>query len=370
MVARIFVCALLLATYGGNAAHANDSAVSGVGGTVRPMENHPSIRMVEEEIRVKLPERTVETRFVFRNEGPATSVLMGFPEEGYGDIVPARTGFRYFRSSLDGRPIKTDRRVASETNDHQYHFWWVKRVPFGRNQTRTVTNSYQSGLAEDSLGNNWFTYVLETGAPWKGKIGKARIVVDVSGLREKWPVSFKPSGYVRQGHKVIWDLRDIEPKENIHVDWFDAYLNVKVNGDTLARPSESGRFGGNVRTGRLLSERKGDRIRVSLGTAADCLGGSLTEGRDGEPAVLTRGDRSVHVHRWSRYLRTDEGRIEMPDLAEGAKGFYVKKGDTPYHTMVDLASLVAALGGTARFDQKGETFLVWLKPATPGRAGS
>src|SRR5258706_15602572 len=59
----------------------DDAYVEGAGGVVRGMRGHRNIRMVSEEVRIKLPEGNVEAKFIFKNEGPATDVTIGFPEQ-------------------------------------------------------------------------------------------------------------------------------------------------------------------------------------------------------------------------------------------------------------------------------------------------
>ena len=72
----IGLCAAL-----GLPAGANDSALLLSGGLAAPMEEHPSIHMVSAEITVDLynGHSRVQCDYLFRNEGPATTVTMGFP---------------------------------------------------------------------------------------------------------------------------------------------------------------------------------------------------------------------------------------------------------------------------------------------------
>jgi hypothetical protein len=76
----------------------NDTAVVGIGGVIKPMKNHPSIVLRSHVVKVKItPEYAdVDCTFVLHNTGKATSVLIGFPESGGGDIVVPKMGFRIF----------------------------------------------------------------------------------------------------------------------------------------------------------------------------------------------------------------------------------------------------------------------------------
>src|SRR5688500_15311611 len=85
-------------------AWANDSVIVGIGGSLQPLEGeHKSICMVREHVRmIILPGYTyrVTADFVFHNDGPATTVMMGCPESGGGDVDPnrykKRSGFKSF----------------------------------------------------------------------------------------------------------------------------------------------------------------------------------------------------------------------------------------------------------------------------------
>jgi hypothetical protein len=65
------------------AAWADDGSVETVGGAVRLMKDHGSIRMVSEVVRARVsPEKIeVDCIFVMRNEGSADTVLVGFPDD-------------------------------------------------------------------------------------------------------------------------------------------------------------------------------------------------------------------------------------------------------------------------------------------------
>jgi hypothetical protein len=130
---------------GAGAASANDgSGERAVGGTVTLMGSNPTIRLVSEDIFVRLPECAVETRFVFRNEGPPTSVLMIFPENGYLNGPPderrrqhrsggvwkpgprALHALRLLPLVRGRRPAKVTRRVQNRPNGDSpyYRYWW------------------------------------------------------------------------------------------------------------------------------------------------------------------------------------------------------------------------------------------------------
>jgi hypothetical protein len=60
---------------------ADEAAITGVGGNIAMLSGHIKVSMVSEIVKIKLPQGKVAVQFVFKNLGPATTVLMGFPEQ-------------------------------------------------------------------------------------------------------------------------------------------------------------------------------------------------------------------------------------------------------------------------------------------------
>jgi hypothetical protein len=160
-------------------ASADDGYVTGIGGAVKLMKGHPCIRMVGEEVHVRMDTADVDARFVFKNDGPAVKVLIGFPEEGK-DVEPqTRTHMTGFRAFVDGKKVDVVRRVATrptDDNDYDYKYYWVKEVAFGPGETHVLVDKYRGGKAVTGYGWSGFNYVLKTGASWHGPIGHARII--------------------------------------------------------------------------------------------------------------------------------------------------------------------------------------------------
>jgi hypothetical protein len=77
-----------------------------------------------------------------------------------------------------------------------------------------------------------FTYVLKTGASWKGTIGRARIVCDIAGLRARGPLQFQPAGGKIAGRKVVWEFRNFEPNKDIVVRWFEGFVQRRGEQQT------------------------------------------------------------------------------------------------------------------------------------------
>ncbi|MBS1715072.1 MAG: DUF4424 family protein [Armatimonadetes bacterium] len=196
----------------------NDGAVVGVGGTVTALDEGTRVRMASELVTIDYAKRKVSTDFVFRNDGEATTVLMGFPEEGGGDIqiptAPRKTYFESFSSWVDGKPVETALKVAESNADEQfYKQWWTKSVVFEAGQTRRVRNEYVTQYGSNTMSIDWLTYVLGTGRTWAGTIGSAKVVADISGVPKGSFVVSNPKYHRRSGNKIVWEFRDFEPEE-------------------------------------------------------------------------------------------------------------------------------------------------------------
>lgn len=161
---------------------ANDSAVSGVGGSWQMQKaQHRTVAMQSElvDIRVR-PDASyfVMARFVFRNFGPAQTVTMGFPE-GWGGDRDGSSGstFRHFQTSVDGHEIRP-RRVVTKRGEGGFSALWLKTVHFGAGQTRRVQVSYLSYGGGMSTGEKWVDYDF-TGGNWRGKVRESVLTIQL-----------------------------------------------------------------------------------------------------------------------------------------------------------------------------------------------
>ena len=218
---------------------ADDSAVYGVGGAVAPMKSHPTIRMVRERVDAKLGWEYAKVRceFVFKNEGQATTVKIGFPERASGDVsAHSYSDLLGFKSWVDGKLIETKHIKSSEKTEQEYNTWHVKDVPFEAGQTRIIVDEYRARYGGISDGSRFFSYILETGANWKGSIGDALITVDASEISSYWIVRASSEKYAenitRKDDVFIWRIRNFEPTEDIGVG-MDRRYKLSLDGRPL-----------------------------------------------------------------------------------------------------------------------------------------
>ncbi|WP_309707202.1 stalk domain-containing protein, partial [Armatimonas sp.] len=142
---------------------------------------HPSVQMVREKIAMVLEPKSYETTvdFVFKNAGPATKVLMGFPESGSGDVKQmSKSQMLAFSTWVDGTKT-TARWVPVKSNDEdQYEAHWVKEVSFAANQVRKIRVRYRSEYGGAATGGlkDFVSYNF-TGANWKGKVEESELTL-------------------------------------------------------------------------------------------------------------------------------------------------------------------------------------------------
>ncbi len=224
-------------------AHANDSAVFDKGKNVYPINNE-NIRMVSEkvivhrknvsDIYIKRRIANVDCEFLFENITDETQkVKIGFPGIECATTDPnCFAGLNKFVSYVNGEKVPVS--IKEEEFRHHYknkegkdvpvgHYlrrnWYTWDVTFPPRSKVKLRNTYETVLGSDTIGHYWFEYVLVTGENWSGPIGSAVIKViyeDEDYLRRRVG-KVQPSGYKIQGNKIIWELKDFTPKENVHI---------------------------------------------------------------------------------------------------------------------------------------------------------
>ena len=160
----------------------NDSAITGVGGSLTLLKGeHPTVQMVREKVAMVLEPKSYETTvdFVFKNNGPATKVLMGFPESGSGDVKQMKKSqMLAFATWIDGTKTEVRWVPVKSDSDEQYEAHWVKEVPFAANQVRKIRVRYRSEYGGSATnGMKDFVSYNFTGANWKGKVEESELTV-------------------------------------------------------------------------------------------------------------------------------------------------------------------------------------------------
>lgn len=356
MITRLACLCMLCLFLTCSIASANDSALRGLsGGTLKPMNEHPSVRLVKERVTVRLGTETATVRceFHLKNEGKACEVKMGFPEHAwaYGD---GGTNLRMseFRSRVDGRLVKMKYQVSPKPpkrfrdEEMSYEAWYTKIVKFPAGQTRVVVDTYKCEIGGwgDVSGEYFllFSYILQTGRSWKGKIGDAVISVDAPAYpRRHFDVTGSPAGYEQRRTALVWTLRDFEPKADIEV-------KIKPRCPAL---------NGHRVPGGLFGRFAVDQGIVFAGTQwIEFLGGKVDCDDRTMVCNVSYGKKFLRMRAGSGTAMLNGERIALP-MPKG------KAGTRSFR--FPLTAVVKALGGRTGYDENERRFQVWLDPV-PG----
>ncbi len=200
---------------------ANDRSLTGVGGTlVATQGEHPSVRMVSEQVKLEVGPRLVfgTAEFIFENQGPATKVLMGFPEGGHGDIDPHAYGnksaFYSFASWVDGEKVSCKREIVQLRMDQIYEAHWVKEVAFAAGQRRTVRVAYVAPVGTVAGGMRDAEYHF-TGGNWAGDVAQSKLEIRI--LPAGFKVVDSTSGLKSDGQRLNYARSDWEAEELVSV---------------------------------------------------------------------------------------------------------------------------------------------------------
>src|SRR5579862_1086347 len=135
------------------ASASGDNAAMTTGGVPSMLSAHPSVSMVREIVKITVHSDRVDTdcTFVFKNEGVACNVKMGFPDFGmwaYAEgKAPGRSWFKSFQSYVDGKPVKTKLEVGKAPGEQ----WQVKTVLFEKNGSHVVREVYSNEAGGNQL---------------------------------------------------------------------------------------------------------------------------------------------------------------------------------------------------------------------------
>lgn len=252
-VFTIMICVMLNCLCGFRGLIADDTAIKHVGGTISPMDEHPSIVLLSEHVHARVFRKyaLVECVFFLRNEGPETVVEIGFPNyvsESFNQK------FEYFESFVNGR--KVDIQIV-ENEHHSPSVWYIKEVRFMEGEFIAIRDVYKGGFGFDTGMNEWFTYVLKTGSSWSGMIESANIVVTFEDFGTDLLTHIEPPGYELSENEVRWTFSRFEPANDIEVMW-------KVEPETKIE-SELHRLA-------ALGDIEGVRSLIEFHTNIDSLG--------------------------------------------------------------------------------------------------
>ena len=198
---------------------ANDTPIRSVGKAIQPRTDVP-VRLVSEKVDITITgdKAFVSCTFNLLNDGPLCTVDVGFPRGGESDLNDfiAVVG----TDTVDVTTISSDP-VYIDPSNMKMPWWKTFKVPFnGEGRPVVVRNSYWTRLGpstQQRLSHLLFTYIMTTGAPWKGTIGEAIFTIHLDGIDSGRIVEISPNGYRHDDESLVWRFTDFEPTENIEI---------------------------------------------------------------------------------------------------------------------------------------------------------
>lgn len=234
--------ALVLLILISTSAIADDGVFLGTGGSVTPSQSS-SVRMVAEEVDLDISDQFVRGKctFVFFNDGPAETLLVGFPDHSPGgdDISENKRGrpsIYDLKITIDGQEVATEVLPVAKPTDTTQSAWPSRRIryydwvhtwtcDFQAGQTRILRTEYEHAMSTSVGDPCILDYMLTTGASWAGSIGK--IVVRIRPGRLRLKTAYHPREWLWTGSEYVWTAENLEPTENINLSFEDPAKYVR-----------------------------------------------------------------------------------------------------------------------------------------------
>lgn len=207
------------------------------GGGVSPKSPHPTIRLDDQEVIIRLKQSTytVDAVFHLSNEGEATMEWIGFPKNSMGRPPGPHgkvTDFIRFDVSVNDQNIPfteerdfVNRAKASleklRSRPAKYSAWLMGQATFPGHAMTTIRVSYEASYQNCGAGCHQAIYIYGTGGYWKDSIRKATFIADSAqkGIVDRAHSGFSVSDrnkYMIQRKMISdyvekYEIRDFEP---------------------------------------------------------------------------------------------------------------------------------------------------------------
>lgn len=370
MAIQVRLTLLVVLLSAGSLAAADDAYWTAVGGA-GAFGQSKDIRMAAEDVQVRLYNRHMRVRasFDFRNDGPAETVTMAFPETMERWHTSPPFPIQWFHSWVDGRRVRTVRQKMPLKTLDEYASTtavWLKKVSFPAHGRRHVVCEYDA--VYPGVDYTDAHYILRSGATWKGPIGDCRLHVDWSALRNRAEPIFsasdapimdsEPLNPVSRGEKwANFRFHDIEPKFNLEMMWANCFWNFRVNGQNPGgMPMGNGE--------EMLVKGSGNDPLIQIGTLPMLLD---------PPEEETDSDEEVDDEAPKVWILKNGTSLEFPNrrtiLINGKPHrlrHALDKGDgpsAPETRFVHVRDVVRLLGGTYRYIPKFDRADIWVPGA-------
>ncbi len=214
-----------------------DTRVS-VGGRHIGYAQPNQISMESELVKLRITKQKcfVDATFNFK-AGQAQEIKTGFP-------CNSATELHKFHAIVDGKKITSRLQAQTAAGTSDYRYWHTFDLSFKSQQVHAVKVTYYNILKgatqkmpiavsrvleeqeqdatadaeEKALAlSREVVYVVETGADWKGPIGRCQIEVSFDGISPECVVSVSPKDWKKVGNKIVWDLKNFSPQKTDNI---------------------------------------------------------------------------------------------------------------------------------------------------------
>jgi hypothetical protein len=156
---------------------------------------------------------------------------------------------RDFKASVDGKEVKAEAKHANQTKEYFIRGWLCWAMEFDAGQERTVEVSYRFASRDDNytasspLRNRQATYILRSGAGWKGNIGSAKVILEFGDITGSHITKAAPEPTSKEKGSWTWQWKDWEPDTDILLQYrvyADAKEAVAKLADVVSKKPEDG----------------------------------------------------------------------------------------------------------------------------------
>jgi YARHG domain len=161
---------------------------------------------------------------------------MGFPILA-DEIAGERVEFDpHFQTWVNGKEVKITKKrgIPHPVKDYPYFSDAVYTYPitFSQNETVKIKHHYAVGGTFDSMGGWNFTYILRTGALWKGTIEDFKLIFKTQASTVHEIYNTEPKEQVRERHgqemHLVWNFTNYKPQND-----FKVFGNYKRQAPTV-----------------------------------------------------------------------------------------------------------------------------------------
>lgn len=282
------------------------------------------VRMVWERVVVDLyrDSSVVEATFFMRNEGESQTINIGFPEMNFyqrgrtADDVPASfsvtgNGRRveeirlYTPGPLSGDEGSGDFSLSMTSGEikipesYQERPWLLWDATFEEGESMQIVVRYTMPYGEIRGRCRYFTYLMSTGAGWKGSVERAEIVVNLKDLPEDHILYTTPANMETGVNRMVWNFTDLNPSTEHDIEiFYDAEKGAYERSLRLNPYIITIVDGEKVETGTTF-DRKSNALQIPIGNPYFSIGfldkseekAKYTSGREAVIVIVT----SEHV---------------------------------------------------------------------------